>query len=149
MTATPQPNPKSRVSVAWPPFEKALAAVLERLVEDQYLILLVKQTNRFIQFAAQGSFGIRVEATSNHYLSKQEKLDERQIAALIEAGWQAPTGKPNESTPENDPDGSSNFYAEFASPASFEAVARLTIRTLTASITAVSRPTNWARRRPC
>lgn len=129
MTATPQPNPKSRVSVAWPPFEKALAAVLERLVEDQYLTLLVKQTNRFIQFAAQGSFGIRVEATSNHYLSKQEKLDERQIAALIEAGWQAPTGKPNESTPENDPDGSSNFYAEFASPASFEAVARLTIRT--------------------
>jgi len=129
MSAAPQPNLKSKVSVAWPPFEKSLAAVLDGLVEDQYLILLVKHSNRFIQFAAQGAFGIRVETTSNHYLSKQEKLDERQIAALIEAGWQVPTGKPGESTPEDDPDGSPNFFIEFAVPVSFEAVARLTVRT--------------------
>lgn len=129
MTAATHPTLKSKVSVAWPPFEKTLAAVIEGLVEDQYLILLVKQSNRYIQFAAQGAFGIRVETTSNHYLSKQEKLDERQIAALSEAGWQVPTGKPNESTPENDPDGSPNFYAEFAAPVSLEAVARLTVRT--------------------
>lgn len=129
MSAAPQPKLKSKVSVAWPPFEKTLASALEGLVEDQYLILLVKQSNRYIQFAAQGAFGIRVETTSNHYLSKQEKLDERQIAALIEAGWQVPTGKPGESTPEDDPDGSPNFFIEFAAPVSFEAVARLTVRT--------------------
>jgi len=124
-------TPSRNFSVAWPPFAQKLAAVLAKLEEDQYLILMVKQSNRYIQFASQGSFGIRVETTSNHYLSKQEKLDERQIAALIEAGWHAPTGNPNDSTPEGDPDGSPNFFAEFSAPVSFEAVANLTVRTFT------------------
>lgn len=130
MTTTDQPTPKSNVSVAWPLFEQKLVAALEQLVEDQYLILQVKQSNRFIQFASQGSFGIRIETTSNHYLSKQEKLDERQIADLIQAGWQAPTGNSAGSTPEDDPDGSPNFFAEFSAPVSFEAVARLTVSTI-------------------
>ncbi len=124
-------TPVSNFSVAWPPFAQKLAAVLAKLEEDQYLILAVKRSNRFIQFASQGAFGIRVETTSNHYLSKQEKLDARQIAALIKAGWHAPTGKPTESTPEGDPDGSPNFFAEFSTPVSFEEVANLTIRTFT------------------
>ena len=115
--------------MAWAPFAKKLAATLEQLVEDQYLVLLVKKSNRFIQFASQGSFGIRIETTSNHYLTKQEKLDERQIAALIKAGWQAPSGKSDEATPENDPDGSPNFFAEFSEPVSFETLADLTVRT--------------------
>ena len=122
-------TPVSNFSVAWPPFAQKLAAVLAKLEEDQYLVLSVKQSNRFIQFAAQGSFGMRVETTSNHYLTKQEKLDERQKAALIKAGWHAPTGTPASSTPEGDPDGSPNFFVEFSAPASFEAVANLTVRT--------------------
>jgi len=126
---TNKPTPSSNVSVAWPPFSQKLAAALGQLVEDQYLILMVKHSSRFIQFASQGSFGIRVETTSNHYLSKQEKLDERQIAALIKVGWNAPTGNPSGSTPENDPDGSPNFFVEFAAPVSFEAVANLTVST--------------------
>lgn len=124
-----KPTPSSNVSVAWPPFAQKLAAALGKLEEDQYLVLSVKQSNRFIQFAAQGSFGIRVETTSNNYLTKQEKLDERQIAALIKAGWHAPTGSHASSTPEGDPDGSPNFFVEFSAPLSFEAVANLTIRT--------------------
>lgn len=122
-------TPSRNISVAWPPFSQKLAAALARLEEDQYLIVAVKQSNRFIQFASQGSFGIRVETTSNNFLTKQEKLDERQIAALIEAGWHAPTGNPDDSTPESDPDGSPNFFVEFSAPASFEAVTNLTIRT--------------------
>lgn len=129
MTTSSQLTPTSHVSLAWAPFAQKLAAALGQLVEDQYLILMVKQSNRFIQFASQGAFGIRVETTSNHYLTKQEKLDERQIAVLIKAGWQAPSGNPAGSTPENDPDGSPNFFAEFSAPVSFEAVADLTIRT--------------------
>jgi hypothetical protein len=124
-----KPTPSSNVSVAWPTFAQKLAAALETLAEDQYLVLSVKQSNRFIQFAAQGSFGIRVETTSNNYLTKQEKLDERQIAALIKAGWLAPTGTPASSTPEGDPDGSPNFFVEFSAPVSFEALANLTVRT--------------------
>ena len=57
--------PSSYVSVAWPPFAQKLAATLEKLQEDQYLILSVKRSNRYVQFAVQGSFGIRVETTSN------------------------------------------------------------------------------------
>jgi len=124
-----KPTPSSNLSVAWPPFAQKLADALEMLVEDQYLVLSVKQSNRYIQFSAQGSFGIRVETTSNNYLTKQEKLDERQIAALIKAGWHAPTGNPAGSTPESDPDGSPNFFVEFSAPVSFEAVADLTVRT--------------------
>lgn len=120
----------SYLSVAWPPFAQKLAAALEKLEEDQFLILSVKRSNRFIQFAAQGSFGMRVETTSNSYLAKPEQLNERQIATLIDAGWHDPTGTPSESTPEDDPDGSPNFFVEFPAPVSFEAVANLTVRTL-------------------
>ena len=66
--------PSSYVSVAWPPFAQKLAATLEKVQEDQYLILSVKRSNRFVQFAVQGSFGIRVETTSNSYVSKEELL---------------------------------------------------------------------------
>lgn len=125
------PAAPSNYSVAWPPFAQKLAAVLARLEEDQYLILAVKKSNRYIQFASQGSYGIRVETTSNNFLSKQEKLNERQLTALTEAGWHAPTGKPAESTPEGDPDGSPNFFVEFSEPVSFEAVANFTVRTFT------------------
>lgn len=120
----------NRLSVAWPPFAEKLAAALAKLEEDQYLILLVKRTNRFVQFAAQGSYGMRVETTSNAYLSKPEKLNERQIATLLQNGWSDPTASPDESTPENDPDGSPNFFVEFPDPVSFTAVVNLAVRTL-------------------
>ncbi|MBI4742525.1 MAG: hypothetical protein HY777_13465 [Betaproteobacteria bacterium] len=116
--------------MAWPPFAEKLAAALAKLEEDQYLILLVKRTNRFVQFAAQGSYGMRVETTSNAYLSKPEKLNERQIATLLQNGWSDPTASPDESTPENDPDGSPNFFVEFPDPVSFTAVVNLAVRTL-------------------
>lgn len=122
-------NPAIRLSVAWPPFADKLAAVLAKLEEDQYLIVSVKGSNRFVQFAAQGSSGMRVETTSNSYLAKPEQLNKRQVATLIDAGWQDPTGDPGDSTPENDPDGSPNFFLEFANPVAFDAVANLTVRT--------------------
>lgn len=119
-------------SVAWSPFEKKLAAVLARLEEDQYLVISVKGTNRYVQFAAQGSFGMRVETTSNSYLPKSDQLEAEQIAALLEVGWTDSTGTPNESTPENDPDGSPNFFVEFAAPVPLKSVAKLTIQTFAA-----------------
>lgn len=121
----------SYLSVAWPPFAQKLAAVLEKLEEDQFLILLVKRSsNRFIQFAAQGAFGMRIEATSNSCLDKSEQLNEQQIAAMLEAGWHAPTATPEYSTPENDPDGSPNYFVDIPVPVSFDAVANLTVSTL-------------------
>ncbi len=117
------------LSVAWPPFAEKLAGVLGQLQEDQYLIVSVKDSNRFVQFAGQGSFGMRVETTSNSYLAKPEQLNKRQIATLIDSGWNDPTGNPDDSTPQNDPDGSPNFFVEFSVPVSFQSVADLTVRT--------------------
>ena len=119
------------VSVAWPPFQSKLAAALGKLEEDQFLILSVKRSDRFVQFAAQGSFGMRVETVSNHYLEEPERLSEGQVSALIVAGWHAPTRSPDGSTPQDDPDGSPNFFTDFPVPVSFDAIANLTVRTLT------------------
>lgn len=124
-------NQSRQISVAWPPFQEKLGAVLNKLDEDQYLIVSVKGSNRYIQFAAQGSFGMRVETVSNSYLDKSEQLDDLQITALIDAGWQAPTRAPADSTPEADPDGSPNYFLEFPAPITAEAIASLTVRTFT------------------
>ena len=99
------------LSKAWPAFVQKLTGVLKRLKEDQFLILSVKHSNRFVQFAAQGAVGMRIETTSDSYLKEPERLGKRDISALIDAGWQPPTGSPDESTPDRDPDGSPNFFA--------------------------------------
>ena len=121
----------SYLSAAWPPFSQKLAAVLEKLEEDQFLILSVKRTNRFVQFAAQGAHGMRMETTSNNYLAQPDRLNKRQIATLVDAGWHDPTGTSTDSTPERDPDGSPNFFVDFpGASVSFEAVAKLAVSTL-------------------
>src|SRR5450830_198077 len=82
-------TPSRYLSVAWAPFSQKLAAALAKLEEDQFLILSVKRSNRFVQFAAQGSFGMPMETTSNSDLAKTEQLDQRHISILIVAGWHA------------------------------------------------------------
>ncbi len=133
MTQVTQQSPckKAGRSLAWPEFEQKLGSVLESLEEDQFLIISIKRSNRYVQFAAQGSFGIRAETTSNSYLAESEKLDSRQVKELIAAGWKVPTGTPGKSTRQADPDGSPNFYTEFAYPVSFDALAKLTVQTFT------------------
>lgn len=117
------------LSKAWSPFAEKLALTLANLQEDQYLILSVKHANRFVQFAAGGAHGMRMETTSNHYLSKQEQLTERQMGGLLDAGWQSPTGTGEESTPERDPDGSPNYFVDLDAPVNFVSVANLTVHT--------------------
>lgn len=128
-----------RISRAWQPFAEKLATTLASLKEDQYLILSVKHANHFVQFAAQGAFGMRVETTSNHYLPQQEQLSTQQIASLREAGWQAPTGSGEESTPEQDPDGSPNYFVDMKAPVAFDEVTCLTMHTF-AEILSIPHP---------
>lgn len=117
-------------SRAWPAFTEKLTAALQSLQEDQFLILAAKRGCRYVQFACQGSFGMRVETASNHYLSGDERLDERQLAQLAGAGWSPPTRDPARSTAQDDPDGSPNFFFDFGSPVDCRAVAELAVRTL-------------------
>ncbi|MEF8703122.1 MAG: YbjN domain-containing protein [Candidatus Accumulibacter sp. UW26] len=123
-------NSAASVSPAWQPFAEKLSAILAMLAADQCLVLAVKRTRRFIQFAAQGSSGLRAETTGNPCLAKSERLDAAQFAALKAAGWQAVSSRLTESTAENDAPGSSNFFAEFPPPVSFTAVAELAVHTL-------------------
>ena len=123
----------------WPEFMNRLSGVLSQLDEDQYLVLNVKKTNRYVQFAGQGSYGLRAETASNHYLAEEERLDRKQVAALKAIGWQPPTGKPKQATPRKDPDGSPNFFAEFEAPVQGDSVATMAIETFV-SILGVSHP---------
>ena len=130
MATNPQAVSPDKVSVAWAPFAQKLANLLANLEEDQYLILSVKRSGRFVQFAGQGSYGLRMEATGNAYLGKHEQLNADQLAALVELGWNPPTGAPEASTPELDPDGSPNFCIEVAVPVQYATVANLAVQTL-------------------
>lgn len=118
-----------KISSDWAAWQDKLATVLAGLEEDQYLVIITKHGNQFVQFSAQGAFGLRAETTSNNYRAKTEKLSAAQMRALLQAGWRAPSGDAAEATPENDPDGSPNYFIQFAAPVAFATVARLTVRT--------------------
>jgi len=121
---------KTPVSAGWISLESQLANTLQVMQEDQFLIISVKQSNRFIQFAAQGAHGLRAEVTSNVYLSGAERWTEAQLCDLKALGWLEPTGSPETSTPERDPDGSANFICDFRSPILPTAIAKLSVDTL-------------------
>ncbi|MBS0512915.1 MAG: hypothetical protein JSR42_17240 [Proteobacteria bacterium] len=114
----------------WLAFSERLATVLSALQEDQFLVISVKQTNRYIQFAAQGSDGMRAEVSSNAFLSSSERLSEGQMARLTHAGWLPPTGRPEASTPEHDPDGSSNFFKQYPVPINSRQIAEEAVAAL-------------------
>lgn len=119
-----------RVSSAWGPFAGRLTCVLEQLREDQFLIISTKRSNRYVQFSAQGAFGLRAETVCNQYLPASDQINKAQIATLQAFGWQLPTGSPNQATPERDPDGSPNFYVDYPAPVPFADLADLATRTL-------------------
>lgn len=117
-------------SKAWPQFVTSLAASLSALDEDQYLIIKRKDRPWFVQFAAQGSFGVRAELVSNSYLAPADQIAGESIDSALALGWQRPTGSPDSSTPEGDPDGSPNYFREWPQPVAFIDVARMAADTL-------------------
>ena len=114
----------------WVGFGQRLLAELRNMQEDDFLIVLGKESNRFVQFAAQGAGGFRVEATSNYFLHGSEQLDGQQVRALLKLGWRKPTGTPEEATPDNDPNGSANYFVDLPPPVELEAVVQRAIATL-------------------
>ncbi len=122
--------PKGYRSGAWDEFAGNLALVLGTMEVDQFLILSFKGRRSFVQFAAQGPEGLRMEAVSNSYLPPSEHLDRARITRLRELGWGAPTGSPQASVPEEDPDGSPNFWIQMEPPVDFQEAARVAVDTL-------------------
>lgn len=119
-----------RVSKNWMPFAHNLAQILSRLEEDQFLILLSKHGNRYLQFSCQGAWGMRAEVSSNHFLKGGDRLTRREMAWLRTHGWNAPTGTPKQATPDRDPDGSPNYHIDFPASVSASEIVSVAINTL-------------------
>jgi len=121
------PNQK-RLYEAWTDFGFRLMQALVALGEDEYLIISLKGSNRFVQFAGQGGHGMRVETVSNFYLPESERLGEVQHDLLLKLGWNAPCNLPDEFG--HEPVGSPNYFLDLPQPVDFGSVASLAANTL-------------------
>jgi len=103
--------------LAWGPNAAETLAALE---EDQYLVVSAKRGWAYVQFAAQGSFGLRAECVSNNYLDEAHALSACQRARLRKMGWSSP--RKTESP---------NFFRDFDRPVPCADAARMAVRALT------------------
>lgn len=72
-----------------------LALCLADLDEDDYLIIESKRAPYYVQFAAQGAYGMRAEAVGNGYIDEPEAvLTQEDYARARELGWCAATDSP-------------------------------------------------------
>ncbi len=100
-------------SDAWANFLKKLATELTALDAGQWLTLQkLNSESDWVQFAAQGKAGFRVETKSNWYRSDSDQLTPEQVQGLLLLGWLPPTGSDEESNPVSDPHGSPNFFVQ-------------------------------------
>lgn len=113
---------------AWKQFAGNLVAALRALEEDEYLILKVKGTRRFVQFMSQGAFGMRAESVSDFYLPEDDHLGQEDYHQLLRLGWHPPTQLPREFG--HDFDGSPNYFLDLAQPAAVEDLAVMAVLTL-------------------
>ncbi|MBL0143810.1 MAG: hypothetical protein IPP91_17315 [Betaproteobacteria bacterium] len=113
---------------AWSHFADRLVHTLIALEEDEYLILSVKGTDRYVQFMDQGAYGMRMEAVSDYYLPEDEHLTEEDYATLMKLGWSAPTNLPDQFG--RKADGSPNYFVDLARPIPYADVAVLAVFTL-------------------
>ncbi len=144
-TKTPQTVPSTRatnapkqdVSREWPIFCEKLALALLALPERYVLILTLKNSNHFVQFLAQGVYGLRIETNSNAFLPADKQLDEIRKIRLIELGW-LPPAEPSEQGA-LEPDGSPHYHIDFDAPIDADSVARFVMQTLI-DVLKVTRP---------
>ncbi len=120
-------------AVGWADFERRLAAALERMRDDTFLILSTPGDETspgcYVQFAA-GAWGLRAEAVSSRFLPADRPLTADQEAALAALGW-LPPDDPDDPAP--------NWSRVWPPPAPFAEVAALAIRTLR-EVHGVARP---------
>ena len=124
-------RPQLTTEEAWVQLEGELTRSIADLNENEFLIITTKKKLYFVQFAAQGGFGMRVEAVSNAYLADGRELSEDACTNLLTLGWNSPTYIPEELGEEDRrPDGSPNCFLDIDSPVPYNLVASLAVRTL-------------------
>lgn len=119
----------------WLNLAQRLTLVLGDMDEDEYLILSEKKRTVYIQFAAQGAFGMRVEAVSEALCGPDVTLSKEDKKTLKRLGWSSPTytKQPNSSqrpSPSQSPNGSCNYYVGTDASIPFTVAAELAVRTL-------------------
>jgi Putative bacterial sensory transduction regulator len=136
---------------SWHRFERALAASLEALDDDHFLIIEVKGTGNevdgtyhgaryYVQFAAHSS-GLYAEAVSNGYLVGAERISCAQVKRLGQLGWLDPTHTPDTPDEQQPSDGSTNHHRDFDEPVAYGEVARQAVDTLR-TVYGVTRPSS-------
>jgi hypothetical protein len=115
-----------RAEPDWDEFEARLAAALERMRPETFLIVMMSSRARggsgpYVQFAHSGRRGFRAEASGNLYLAPDHALAPGDEERLGDLGWQWPE-------PAGDDD--RNFHREWPNPAPWADVAALAVRTL-------------------
>ncbi len=112
---------------AWREFTRNLADCIDGLEEDEFLFVSYKDANYFVQFAGQGWYGVRAEASSNAFIEPPEALlTQGQYRQMAKLGW-------NRATDPNEPvggDGSPNFFVDVPRAHDHTALARMASRTL-------------------
>ena len=123
--------PSPTAKAAWHAFEVSLAEALADLDEDEFLTISPKGSNRFVQFLDQGAHGIRMETTSNVYLTGTERLSGSARRRLPAIGWHEPTSGSDEGTGPSlvDIEGSSNYFRDAPRPVPFPVLARIVAAT--------------------
>lgn len=124
------PNPApGAFGPAWFRFAGKLAESLAVLGDEQYLILSVSGSSRFIQFGGGKPF--IVETVSNAFLEHDGRLTRGDEVLLAKLGWQRPTysAEDLETLPE-EMVGSPNWFVTVEEqPVPFDALASLAVRT--------------------
>jgi len=116
---------------AWSEFRRNLGEALRALEEDEYLILLAKAEDQYVQFAGQGDHGMRAETVSNTFITQSARLSDEACEKLRNLGWSPPTYVPSEGAQEP-AEGSANFYVDAGVPVPYARLAALAVRTLRA-----------------
>ncbi len=116
----------------WARLTSNLAACLGDLDEDEFLIISSKQANLYVQYAAQGQFGMRAEAACNSFIEPLTALlTVEQFEQMVSLGWNRATNPPPMELGEPEPaDGSPNFYIDAPHPVDLVALAALGTETL-------------------
>ena len=114
----------------WQAFEANLALALPELEEDEFLIISYKRANYFVQFAGQGGFGMRAEASSDAYIVEGQPQLPGAARLLRKLGWDPPTHSPTTEDADHPAEGSPNYYLDLGKPVDYHALAGLAVRTL-------------------
>ena len=88
-----------------------------------------KMRNVYVQFTAQGFYGMRIEAVGNEFLEPSDQLIKDDVQKLLKIGWHSPTYKRSKADPEP-PVGSCNYYIDVDKPVPYSKLAAIATRTL-------------------